>query len=459
MILGELDLLSTFGTITESIGSNVELYPVSANEINVEFNVQCTMYNVQCKIGDNVIEMPLGERVYTFEYDYRTPFEIVISNEEEVIETKVVYPDDVIRRAGRAAGNNYYIYANTLYSNANAIDTNYIHIYDGKVLSNNGFVYDLSSMQQVNTEQVVGLKLLEDTKAIAEYNYEGKNIKTYSSFSEIQEGEEQVIREQQLFVKNGQLSVIDGKLNKVSDGVIIDNYNENEYQTVLRGEKLVDYKTPLNYPEDFKNSGIQSITNNLRTSDSIILVYYNTGRAYAFDYIAGEEVFDNSIKEDIDILGYIIRALSSMSFGLEENLQEEYEESKLLEEKLTQTPIGLFLNDIVEANDNNTEVSFEETVEKSDTNTSVTSKDDSYVTVYDADSSKYSVYKKSEILKTSKEDLVSENSVIASNKELQTFYFTEAKKTVDNDKNGMLWIGLTLTAVAVGLVVLYKKRK
>ena len=447
----------------------MDVYPVLANEVNLEFSEANGNVFMTYKTGDVVSEpMIIDKRVYTFKYDYKTPIEITITNGFKEA-SKVISPEDLTRKIARVGGNNYFIQSKTLYSNGNEVGEGYIHTYGGKVLNTDGYVYDIATMGQVDAGQTVGVELLAESKPLYESVYEGKTIKTYAKYSEVSSEEGKIERAQQLFVKNGVLSAVDGTLKKMIDGIIIDNHNGNEYQTVLTSttNRLLDIKTSINCPADFTNSGIIQMTNNINTDDNVVLLLYDTGRVYGFNFITGEEVYDNAIKEDISLFSYIKRALTSIDFT-SSSMEEDYQESKKLEGKLMQTPIEEAL--LVEPQEDGTEggaiaelieniTNIGNTVVTNVTSSEGKSKNNSYVTVYDTEKGKYLIYKKSELLKTSKVEIVSEDEKIADNPQLGAFYFTEANKDKGIENYGVIWVSITLTAVVIGLAILYKKKK
>ncbi len=38
------------------------------------------------------------------------------------------------------------------------------------------------------------------------------------------------------------------------------------------------------------------MTNNISDKNNVVLVYYESGKVYGFNYITGEEVYDNNVK-------------------------------------------------------------------------------------------------------------------------------------------------------------------
>ena len=104
----------------------------------------------------------------------------------------------------------------------------------------------------------------------------------------------------------------DGELDSIGNAIIIDSYNDKTFETILGTDgSMYDLLAQINYPHNFKNENIIRITNNVNNNNNVVLVYYSTGRVYGFNYITGEEIFDNNIgKEETNLLKYMINNFS-----------------------------------------------------------------------------------------------------------------------------------------------------
>ena len=231
------------------------------------------------------------------------------------------------------------------------------------------------------------------------FNYNGKIIKTYKTYSEIiaEDGSKVVRKDVRLYVKNGKLYALpvmvdfgDSVIKLVENNFIIDSYNGKEYEAVLGEDgRLYDLKEPINYPENFVNNGIKRIGNNLDLEDfaeslsgndkneiSIgkfsqkeskneheVEVVYKNGDKLKFNYQTGEIVSFSKVKEDNsnskleiysdentyantskNIFEYIKEKFSQIGnytnadkFKVE--MQNKYEETIKLENKLEETPV------------------------------------------------------------------------------------------------------------------------
>ena len=248
----------------------------------------------------------IKQRTYTFQYDYTNVITIEVSN-GVATDTFVIEPSNYLERVTKVQDEYFYLIGNKLSSNKRVLEGEFVHIYGDKALSIDGYVYDLNSLSRSSDEKVSSFELEQEVKALGEYEYNNKTILNFAKYSVIKDGNSTVERDTQIFVKNGRLEILDSSsLNIVPNKIIIDSYNNNEYETVLgTNGVLYNLKSNIKFPEELSNERIESITNNLEEEDNIIVIYYKTGRVCAFDYITGEIKFDNQVKADISFWEYL----------------------------------------------------------------------------------------------------------------------------------------------------------
>ena len=108
----------------------------------------------------------------------------------------------------------------------------------------------------------------------------------------------------------------------VDGNFVIDEYNGNEYETVLGTDgKLYDLKENLTYPDNFKNEDIKSIGNNLDTEEKEIEVTYKNGDKIKFNYQTGKVILEEKVDEDKTgliefIQEHIIQLMTVMKFTM-----------------------------------------------------------------------------------------------------------------------------------------------
>ena len=413
---------------------NITAYSVDVDKINIDFGNMLEgtyfTYTVSEQKSENIL---LENKTYTFGYDFQTPIYIELVNGENR-KTVTINPDDIRRKTSYVGDNWMYLEGNTVILNGNSVSGEYVNLYNGKGLTTDGKVIDITSGKEESS--ISGISLL-DIKAISEYDYNGVTISTFGTYSLV--GDK--VRNQIYEVKNGKLSVISSNVQRKIGDNVIDFYNENEYQTILGSDGILyDLKEKLEYPSNFENSNISEISVNSDKKE--VLVYYENGSIIIFNYMTGEEIYKTSPKEKVSLFAYIGEKLSSPD-ELYTNLTEEYEQSKELEEKLVEEPIELYLGS---DNTSNNEIK----TESSNTST----KNESYVTVYNAESDKYEVYKESELLDSSVDNPESETSKIEKVKGLQDYYYS-GSKTIEKD-NGLIYIGISIVALGISIIILHR---
>ena len=316
-----------------------------------------------------------------------------------------------------------------------------------------------------------------ETQSISEepeqtFEYANKEIQTYSTYSVITSLDgTQATRNAKLYVKDNNLYAIPSILSSeqgsnseevvpVANNLIIDSYNGKEYETVLGSDgKIYDLKESIEYPENFVNSDIESIGNNLNSDTKEIEVTYKNGDSIKFNYQTGE-VISSSEAEDAEKTGlfdYIKEKIAEIgensANGVSQEITNKYEESKELQTKLEETSVE---EAIEKKNIANSEQGTEDitTTENNATNNSLT--ENKYISMYNEETGQYEIYNEEELLDTTKEEVVSENEKIEANK-LSEYYASEGE--TKNTKMGIVWIVISIIGVGIILFVLRKNLK
>ena len=316
------------------------------------------------------------------------------------------------------------------------------------------------------------------------FNYEGKIIRTYETYSEIiaEDGSKVVRQGIQLYVKDGKLYALPITLNfnseiikLVDNNFIIDSYNGKEYETVLSEDgRLYDLKDKINYPESFVNEGIVSIGNNLTSeSEYEIEIIYKNGDKLRFNYQTGEIIsLINGKSSKIGLFNYVQEKISQIgSYNARETqkIANEYKKSKKLQSKLEKIPVEKTIEEQQVkdklSKENNTYIKDENVEEQNndmnktedttpdennkDNETNNSLQEQKYISIYDAEKSEYQIYNEEELLDTKKKEVISENEKIEANN-LKEYYASEGKAT--NTKMGIVWIALSIIGVVIILI-------
>ena len=314
--------------------------------------------------------------------------------------------------------------------------------------------------------------------------YEGKTIKTYNTYSEIiaKEGSKVIRKDVRLYVKDGKLYSLpvefdleDDVIKFVENNFVIDSYNGKEYETVLGSDgKIYDLKEPLNYPENFVNKDVKSIGNNLNnTSDNNseninneelldefsgnnlheMEVIYRNGYKVKFNYQTGEVISSIEKKSNkTDLFDYIkekISEIGNSNLGETQEITKKYEESKVLQSKLEETPV----EEALQRKNNN--VNMLNNVGVDEVNKANNSlKEKRYISIYNAEKDDYQIYQEEELLDTTKQEVISENERIEANN-LKEYYVSEGQSK--NKNMGILWITLSIVGVVIILFAIKRR--
>ena len=326
----------------------------------------------------------------------------------------------------------------------------------------------------------VGNVLVDQNQDLTEelqytFNYNGKIIKTYETYSEImaEDGSKANRKDVQLYVKDEKLYALPvsfefggNALKLVANNFVIDSYNGKEYETVLGEDgRLYDLKETIKYPENFVNEGIASIGNNL---DSIPLdnseeatqdmekeknnyeieVIYKNGDKLKFNYQTGEVISLTEEKQNkIELFDYVQRKVLEIGKishinKTNKELKSSYEASKVLQNKLEETPI----EEVLEEQNNN--------INKENSTANNSLKETKYISIYNAKKDDYQIYQEEELLDTSKQEVISENEKIEANN-LKEYYASEGKAR--NTNMGIVWIALSIIGVVIILFAIKKR--
>ncbi len=302
------------------------------------------------------------------------------------------------------------------------------------------------------------------------FEYADKEIETYSTYSLItSEDGSKATRNAKLYVKDGNLYAVptvlsvDEKGNEivpVSDNLILDSYNGKEYETVLGLDgKLYDLKEPIAYPENFVNSDIERIGNNLNSDVKEVEVTYKNGDKIKFNYQTGEVISssESDTSDGVGLFDYIKERISEIGDNSADKVSTEisnkYEESKELQNKLEKTSVEEAIEKQNTSNSLQTE-NVGTATENNATNNSY--KENKYISIYNEEIGEYEIYNEEELLDTSKEEVVSENEKIEANNLIE-YYASEGETR--NTKMGIVWIVISIIGVGIILFVLKKNLK
>ena len=283
------------------------------------------------------------------------------------------------------------------------------------------------------------------------FEYSGKQITTYSDYSIIQDKEgNSVKRDTKLYLKDGNLFALSPTIDMVDGNFVIDEYNGNEYETVLGTDgKLYDLKENLRYPDNFKNEDIKSIGNNLDTEEKEIEVTYKNGDKIKFNYQTGKVILEEKVDEDkTGLIEFIQDKLTSKEDTITTN-EEEYEDTKELIQKLEEVPV----EKAEEMQNNNNQQANQTDKMQGNSLKQEEQQNENYITTYNTTNDSYEIYNEKDLLSTTKQTVETENEKIKKN-DLSGFYSAQISKVPE--KSGKTAIYLIITVVIIILALLFR---
>ncbi len=446
------------GIATQSLESlpEIKVYPISVNEINVDFSNITEGISFTYYINGNEIEtIDITERTYTFEYNYVDEIEFVISNgvDEENI---TINPSDIKSEISLIGENYAYLNGNKLYINGELQSGEYVNLYEGLAMLRNGSqILDVSSGQIVESN-VIKTSIEETAKPIHTYEYKDSKIEVYGTYSKVNGN----IKQQIYNVRSGRLSALSNSLDMKIDNYIVDSYNDKEYQTILTNSgEIIDLKEQLQYPDNFLSRNVKQIVQNSNADNTEMMVIYNTGKVIVFNYVDGNIIYENSEQADSGLANYITGSINSIWSDYEDK-QYEYARSKALIARLEEMPIEEILE---ESNNNSNSNSTIESINNIITNNmnstisnnNTITNENSYITVYNGETGEYEVYSEEEILEGTEEEPVSETEKIKANG-LESIYNYEQEEETGIQLNGALIVIGIMTVAMIALLILRK---
>ena len=181
----------------------------------------------------------------------------------------------------------------------------------------------------------------------------------------------------------------------------------------------MNFKTPITYPENFKNAEIKTLAVNSEPKEA--MVYYENGNVEVFNYMTGNVVYEDKQKEEMSLWEYIGEQWNNKEETT--TIQESYEKTKQIEEKLKEKPISENL-----------------------------SQNANYVTMYNSETGEHEIYAEEELL--TKEEIKSETEKIEEQGEEVKKFYEEVEGEKEEKNNGFYLVLASITGVCITLVIL-----
>lgn len=437
---------------------SVYVYASDIDKLNIEFEKTNPDTYFELRNGEDVIieKQPIDDRVYTISYDYMSNLNLRIIN-EELYDNILIEKENTRNLLYNAHDEYYYLAENKIYSNKRNIDGEFANLFDGKGLNTSGEIIDLKTGEiigNVSNEYTV----LDEDVPVTTIEYNGTNAKTYYHCTKIINTDVENYKNQQIFIKNDKIYLIDGKFNNIGNSVILDSYNGKQYESTLGTDgKIYDLLTPIKYPSNFENAKIKAMSNNIDSDENVVMVYYSYGKVCAFNYVTGEIVYNNEVEEPKDELSFsefIAQNVSPDAISYNINI-EDYDSAQELIRKLEDYSIEEALEQI---NSNSNNVEQEDIVEENvDDVEEIHETSVQYIPTYNPITQDYIVYSTTELFNAQTPNLHSENYKINANDELIEFYSGASNSKKETKNFGIIIIAITIGTVCCILLYLSKK--
>lgn len=415
-----------------------EVYTSGIDTVNIEFDEVSSNTYFRIETNDSVGDwMPITNRVYTLDYDFNTDFKVTLTDGRQTF-SKEFKSDDLRFPASVYDDSYYYIEDGTLKGNQDTNLTGVIHVYRNYALKNNGEVYNLSLNQYDHNIQN-NLVVLDQVKPLYESLQDNGYIRTYGNFTTVTNNNTEKLLDYQVISSNNTTSIVNESLSNRKNMNVMDSYGNNEYHTILGTDGMLhDLKENIKVPNDFKNSKIKFMTDNIGHNNGFVIIQYEDGKLYGFNYRTGQKLFVTSTNTNQSVTDYLMDYFTS-SKSVTNDTYQEYQESIKLKDQIYES-------------------------EKQDSEENTLSKDN-YVTSYNPITNDYEIYKQNTVLDVDVEEDISETQKIYQDMNLYHTYISSSKASNKwfraNERTLIIaiCIAMILVAIAIGYRNIYKKNK
>ena len=415
-----------------------EVYTSGIDTVNIEFDEVSSNAYLRIETNDSVGNwIPITNRVYTLGYDFNTDFKVTLTDGRQTF-SKEFKSDDLRFPASVYDDSYYYIEDGTLKGNQDTNLTDVIHVYRNYALKSNGEVYNLSLNQYDHNIQN-NLVVLDQVKPLYESLQDNGYIRTYGNFTTVTNNSTEKVLDYQVISSNNTTSIVNEGLSNRKNMNVMDSYGNNEYHTILGTDGMLhDLKENIKVPNDFKNSKIKFMTDNIGHNNGFVIIQYEDGKLYGFNYRTGQKLFVTNTNTNQSVTDYLMDYFTS-SKSVTNDTYQEYQESIKLKDQIYES-------------------------EKQDSEENTLSKDN-YVTSYNPITNDYEIYKQNTVLDVDVEEDISETQKIYQDMNLYHTYISSSKASNKwfraNERTLIIaiCIAMILVAIAIGYRNIYKKNK
>lgn len=217
---------------------------------------------------------------------------------------------------------------------------------------------------KTSDEKPRNFTLLPEHIPVQQYEGGRYQVDVYGSFTQLKDGEGElsVVEDNRLLLKRGsmipvstEMDYLDGKVDQVVVDSITGGNNDSQYLSVLEENRRVeDYYEQLKWPDELSNAGIQEISSNLNTNDTVLMVRYTDNTVAAFNYVTGTMLFkDESEKKQLSFGEYVNNWMTEKWNNLFGPNTVDYEDILFLKGQLEKMPLDTELNGNLSGNGQN----------------------------------------------------------------------------------------------------------
>lgn len=311
----------------------VYAYPSGVNTVTVQVPGLRAgdALSVVCGDGTILLNTTADGDVFSFIYDYRDNFTV-----ETEMGSAVVYLDNISRKVMAYGSHGYYIaQAGICDEHGNMVRSgSFVHMYDGMAIAEDGTVVTIAGSGSP-VAGANGQKLSLPLGVLRCYA-DGTRYDIFTDRTIMSDGT--VVGGMRYYFKDGNSYCIAATDTRTPvDSVFCFTDGTSTYQTILYGSTLIDTKepSPMLQNEDFNNSRIAYIANNLNASAPYLLIAYNDGTLVGYNYLSGEELFRES-GSAVSVLEYMVSGISQLSetgaggFSMNQKMAKSYSAAKTM---------------------------------------------------------------------------------------------------------------------------------
>lgn len=443
-------VVTTTSKVTDDKLDNIfNVYASSISTINLEFDEKYKDLSFVYKNGDyssGVVKVT--NRVNSLNYDFVNDLEITLYSASDS-KTFTYKAKNLARKINVIEDNYYHITDGDLYENDEKILDDVLHIYNNLALLKNGKLYNLNTKIESNFIGHVGV--LANPISLHSFELDGTHVNTYYSFSEVINSTGSSIRDGQMMIKEGTMFVFDYDKNTKSDMNIFDVYNTDIYQISLKNNQLVSLMKEVKFPMYFNNSEIVEISFDEYKEEPVLLIRYDNGYIYAFNYANGRKLFSYGNEPEVSLFSFITDTFSNDTVLSASN--DSYKDSKKLKKQLINVKDSE-VKDKLNITTGDNKPTDEENIDKEESgkeNININKQEQitsDYIQVYNYDTDTYEVYNIKDLLNPDNTEVVSERIKIKSDAFLyKYFYDNKINRILDGSK-------IIIFIIVIGLVVI-----